>query len=305
LIVQRLSWKNSTILFKDDILEFLGMKGSISSHMSISAAMAEVAHFEGDATFAIVAWEMVSKKIRKKIDGKYVVVDEEVRSNALGIDFEMEANLSVVDLRRFAAYNVIFSANYDCEFRTFVLTAEEPEAEIYEVHDMRFAPTILKHHEKDGEAVLNDMLSKLEKGEKVNKLELAFLPMTGGKMGSLEKVLAALDIISKMAITPEQRKRLTALVLLCANKKLSAQEKAIARKEASKLSLIDRESLLEWADEELLKELKEKEEVIKVKDEALKDKDGFINFLLKKSGSSKEDYEAFLKSGNAVNTVNP
>jgi hypothetical protein len=64
------------------------------------------------------------------------------------------------------------------------------------------------------------------------------------------------------------------------------------------LSIIERESLLEWADEVLLKGLEEKEEVIKAED-------GFIDFLVKKSGSSKEDYEANLISGKAGDTLNP
>jgi hypothetical protein len=78
------------------------------------------------------------------------------------------------------------------------------------------------------------------------------------------------------------------------------QQAAVYSREAySQEGGLKRESLLEWADEELLKEIKEKEEVIKVNDEAFKDKDGSLNFLLRKSRYSREDYEAFLKSEKA------
>jgi hypothetical protein len=200
--------KDSFNLFKDDALEFLGIDGALLSETTVSAALAEVVHLDGDVTFAMVVEKKKSKKRSK--------------NKQFGIDIEMEAHLSSEDLRRFLAYNTIFMYKYGCEFKTYIITTSKPDAEKLDTSDVKFTPTVIKIFTWDGDKIFNDMVAKLEKGEKVNKLSLVYLPLTGGKTAKLEKVKQALSLIPKVADNPALLKRLASLIFLVSNKILTS-----------------------------------------------------------------------------------
>jgi hypothetical protein len=268
--------KNSFHVLKDDVAEFLGIQASSLEETSTTAAWAEIVHLSGDVAFAAVT---------------------KTKSQRLGLDIEMEANVSMDDLYRFCCYNSIYAHKYKCGFQTFIITAEKPSAEKYKTPSVAFEPTIIRLDQKDGGKARQEMLDKANKGERINKLELIWRPLTGGAGSALDKTLDALKIIDLSEQDEEIRRLLASWVILGVNKKLDKKEKAVVRKEAEKTSLITRESLLEWADEELQEKYEEIQKALAEKDNALAEKDIAI---AEKDNAIAEKDNAIAENDNAI-----
>jgi hypothetical protein len=176
---------------------------------------------------------------------------------SIGCNVELEAHVSREDMARFAAQNAFYSQKYGCDFVSVIITWNKPSLTEYKSECLNFKPRIIKLHEMDDEAVIKKLEGQARAGKKVNRVEVVFLPIIGKKMPAFEKALKACDLIALIEPNLEKRKNLASAVMLSSNKMLSNVEKGELRKKMSMSALVDKDSIMGWADQTLVKEIEE------------------------------------------------
>ncbi|MCL2016651.1 MAG: hypothetical protein FWG68_10445 [Defluviitaleaceae bacterium] len=122
-------------------------------------------------------------------------------STGKGIHFEMELDLSLDDILRFAAYNIELTRMHKVPFLTVILTLEKPTITKYETDCHKFEPIIICLKDRDADATLQNLQAELKNGELANELELIYLPLYNSKSGKtkLDLAISAVNLTSKIS----------------------------------------------------------------------------------------------------------
>jgi hypothetical protein len=205
----------------------------------------------------------------------------------------MEASVSSDDLLRFCMYNAAFRFAYKCNFTTYVLTTRRSAHSSYDTPDLKFAPNIIRLYENDCDELYSEFAEKLAGEGRINRLSLICYPFSGGSKTSFKKAMEALHILAKIEKDGKRLKHMADLIFLGVAKDISADEKRKLRRLTR--MVIDRTSILEYADEELVKErdaaLAERDAAraaLEEKDAALEEKDAALREMEIANAALKE-----------------
>jgi hypothetical protein len=147
--------KESMEIFKGGTLDFLGVEanGTIEDILS------------GEIT------ETTTKKA-------YADTVFRVSGNK-GLHLEWEASISEADMKRFACYHFDLHQKHSLNFETVIITNKPSSVEPIKTVSGSFAPKIICLKNRDAEVTIADIEGKLTKGERINLLELLYLPLYG------------------------------------------------------------------------------------------------------------------------------
>jgi hypothetical protein len=248
--------KDGFAFLREDVMDFLKLPGTmIAGATNVEVAKVDIIHFAGDLTFSLVS-------SREVVSG-----GERRMENLFGLDLEMEADVSSDDLLRFCMYNAAFRFAHKCNFTTYVLTTRRSAHSAYDTPDLKFSPNIIRLYENDCDELYREFAEKLDGDGRINRLSLICYPFSGGSKTRFKKALEALRILAEIEEDGERLKHLADLIYLGVAKDIGADEK----KELRRLTrmIIDRTSVLEYADEELVKERDAANAALREKDAAL------------------------------------
>ncbi|MCL1997246.1 MAG: hypothetical protein FWG65_00585, partial [Turicibacter sp.] len=143
-----------------------------------------------------------------------------------GVHFEMEVDLSLDDLLRFAGYNIELTRKHKVPFLTVIITLNKPKITEYVSDTISFKPIIVCLKDRDGDAAFADMAEKLEQGEPINELELVYLPLYGSKSGKTiyELLSSAIKLTAKIPQSPAKVDKLRSLLILQMGKFVNDEE---------------------------------------------------------------------------------
>ena len=143
-----------------------------------------------------------------------------------GVHFEMEIDLSLDDLLRFAGYNIDLTRKHKVPFLTVIITLNKPKITEYVSDTISFKPIIICLKDRDGDAAFTDMAEKLERGEPINELELVYLPLYGSKSGKTiyELLSSAIKLTAKIPQSPTKVDKLRSLLILQMGKFVNDEE---------------------------------------------------------------------------------
>jgi len=102
-----------------------------------------------------------------------------------GIHNEWEAQVSEDDLLRFGASNFDLCRMHKIPFTTVIITAKKPSVTKYNNPSISFNPKIICLKDRDADIVLTEIDRKIKAGEhdKINELEIIYLPLYGSLSG--------------------------------------------------------------------------------------------------------------------------
>ncbi|MDR1536416.1 MAG: hypothetical protein LBU32_00155, partial [Clostridiales bacterium] len=233
--------KDGFVFLREDVMDFLKLPGTmIAGATNVELAKVDIIHFSGDLTFSLVSSREVESGGERRME------------NLFGLDLEMEASVSSDDLLRFCMYNAAFRFAYKCNFTTYVLTTRRSAHSSYDTPDLKFAPNIIRLYENDCDELYSEFAEKLAGEGRINRLSLICYPFSGGSKTSFKKAMEALHILAKIEKDGKRLKHMADLIFLGVAKDISADEKRKLRRLTR--MVIDRTSILEYADEELVKE---------------------------------------------------
>jgi hypothetical protein len=147
-----------------------------------------------------------------------------------GHNIELESQISKVDLARFASQNAYYSERCQCDFLTYIITWKEPLLTEYNSECLIFKPKIKQLHKIDDKAAIKKLEEKAAAGERINQLEVVFLPITGTEVPPIDKAFKACDLAALAESDLEKRKKLGSAIMLASNRVLSGEEKGELRK---------------------------------------------------------------------------
>src|SRR6056297_2542726 len=158
-------FKDSFNLFKNDIADFLKVElPGIVSYLETEFAEIETNSERMDLNFTLE-------------DGSILHLEEEVE-------------VSVDDLIRFASYDLKLYNRYRDRVRTIILCIkgyEKSEAE-FNCGSLRYNSTVVDMSKKDGKKKMKELKEKIKNKEKINYLDLIFLPLMNSDQKIVELV---------------------------------------------------------------------------------------------------------------------
>ena len=163
-----LSFKKAFGLFKNKSLDFVGIKDlpPIKESINTEQVEFEVRHTYSDMVFLL--------------------------KDGTGLIIEWEADISRDDLLRFALYNLSFSRQYKVSFKTIIFTNKRAVSKSFISSTLKFKPVIINLGERNGDELLEKIKKQIDNGERINELELLYLPLynnTTGTVGGMLKKL--------------------------------------------------------------------------------------------------------------------
>ena len=146
-------------------------------------------------------------------------------STGRGVHFEMEDDVSLDDILRFAGYNIWLTRMHKIPFLTVILTVNRSKLTGYSTQGHAFNPIIICLKDRDADATLQKLQKKLEKGEPINEIELLYMPLYGSKSGkSMYEILdGAIKLTAKIPQKTTKNK-LQSLLLLQTSKFANEKE---------------------------------------------------------------------------------
>jgi len=135
-----------------------------------------------------------------------------------GYHKEWEVDIDEPDMKRFASSNIDLSRNHNMDFTTVIITAKKPRVTSYKNKSLTFTPKIIVLNERDADAVLAEMDRKIQAGEqdKINLLEIIYLPLYGSKSGKTTPDLldTAIKLTPKVVDDKQKQRKLQDLLIL-------------------------------------------------------------------------------------------
>jgi hypothetical protein len=114
------------------------------------------------------------------------------------------------------------------DFTTVIITAKKPRVTSYKNKSLTFTPKIIDLSERDADAVLVEINRKIQAGEqdKINPLELIYLPLYGSKSGKTTPVLldTAIKLAPEVVKDKQKKNKLHDLLVLLTSTFISDEE---------------------------------------------------------------------------------
>ena len=193
-------FKESILLFKDKTLAFAGLD---------LAAITEPLNPEH---IEVTAKETHRDLLFKLEDGS-------------GLHLEWQAKIEKDDLLRFLSYNVDSTRRYKTPFITVVFTKKAQRVTTYKNKSVKFFPKVINLGERDGDALLADIKSKLAAGAPVNELEFVYLPLYNSSSKTVaQRLEEVFELAPQVAKNKEQSQKLMLLASLLTDKFVSETE---------------------------------------------------------------------------------
>jgi len=197
-------FKESMEIFRGGTLEFLGLadQGIIEDILSTEITETATKKAYADKVFRV--------------------------SNNKGLHIEWEASVNISDMMRFASYNIDLSRQHDIPFWSVIITNEQPLASAvirYENPSIAFQPKMVYLKERDADASIKTIEAKLAKGEKINPLELLYLPLYHSNNKSERQLLDyAIKTTPKATDGEYEKNKLGSLLLLLMSRFMTRAE---------------------------------------------------------------------------------
>ena len=174
----------------------------------------------------ILSTEFTETTTKKSIaDKAFKVLENGVYE---GVHKEWEADISEPDMKRFASSNIDLSRNHNMDFTTVIITAKKPRVTSYKNKSLTFTPKIIDLSERDADAILVAINRKIQAGEqdKINPLELIYLPLYGSKSGKTTPILldTAIKLTPEIVKDKQKKNKLHDLLILLTSTFVSDDE---------------------------------------------------------------------------------
>ena len=153
-----------------------------------------------------------------------------------GAHAEMEVDITKPDLYRFCSYNVHSSRTHKREFITVIFTLKTPAHTCIDTECLKFTPVIVDCSQKDADAGLEELKTKIRNGEPVNELSLIYLPLFKSKsLRPVELLKEAALLVRELNAEETMKQKILALMLVVSNKVVNADELEKIWKEHGKM----------------------------------------------------------------------
>lgn len=184
--------KESMEIFKGGTLDFLGVEanGTIKDVLSNEITETTTKKAYADTVFSV--------------------------SGDKGLHLEWEVDISAADMMRFASYHFdLHQKHGGLNFETVIITNKPSTAQPVKTFSGSFSPKIISLKERDAEATIAEIEGKLSRGEKINLLELLYLPLYGNTDKTEGELLDyAVKITPKATYNKHTQEKLTSLMFL-------------------------------------------------------------------------------------------
>jgi uncharacterized ferredoxin-like protein len=194
-------FKDSFNLFKNDIADFLEVElPGIASYL--------------ETEFAEIETNL------ELLDLNFMLEDGSI------LHLEEEAEISVSDLIRFASYDLKLYNRYRDRVRTIILCIKgyTDSTAGFNCGSLGYNSTVVDMSKKDGKKKLKELKAKIENKEKINYLDLIFLPLMNSDQKIVDRVKETIELEEKLEIEQNSKNNLVALTVVLSDKFLSDKD---------------------------------------------------------------------------------
>ena len=194
-------FKDSFNLFKNDIADFLEVElPGIASYL--------------ETEFAEIETNL------ELLDLNFMLKDGSI------LHLEEEAEISVSDLIRFASYDLKLYNRYRDRVRTIVLCIKgyTDSTAGFNCGSLGYNSTVVDMSKKDGKKKLEELKAKIENKEKINYIDLIFLPLMNSDQKIVDRVKETIELEKKLEVESNFKNNLVAMTFVLSDKFLSDQE---------------------------------------------------------------------------------
>ena len=194
-------FKDSFNLFKNDIADFLEVElPGIASYL--------------ETEFAEIETNL------ELLDLNFMLKDGSI------LHLEEEAEISVSDLIRFASYDLKLYNRYRDRVRTIILCIKgyTDSTAGFNCGSLGYNSTVVDMSKKDGKKKLEELKEKIENNEKINYLDLIFLPLMNSDQKIVDRVKETIKLEEKLEIEQNSKNNLVALTVVLSDKFLSDKD---------------------------------------------------------------------------------
>ena len=194
-------FKESLDLFMSYSFDFFGLDNDIP----LESLSTEITETTTKKAFADLVFKMIS---------------------GIGRHYEWEDIIDLDDLLRFLCYNIEQSRKHKINFTTIIITNKKPRATEYVTEHITFKPIIINLSNRNADEAVQRISRQIENGEKVNLLEIIYLPLYNSPSGKtvnelLDKAIKLTPIVAK---DKNQKEKLLSLLFLLTAKHISKDE---------------------------------------------------------------------------------
>ncbi|SHN02372.1 hypothetical protein [Halanaerobium congolense] len=194
-------FKDSFNLFKNDIADFLEVElPGIASYL--------------ETEFAEIETNL------ELLDLNFMLKDGSI------LHLEEEAEISISDLIRFASYDLKLYNRYRDRVRTIILCIKgyTDSTAGFNCGSLGYNSTVVDMSKKDGKKKLEELKEKIENNEKINYLDLIFLPLMNSDQKIVDRVKETIKLEEKLEIEQNSKNNLVALTVVLSDKFLSDKD---------------------------------------------------------------------------------
>jgi len=194
-------FKDSFNLFKNDIADFLEVElPGIASYL--------------ETEFAEIETNL------ELLDLNFMLEDGSI------LHLEEEAEISVSDLIRFASYDLKLYNRYRDRVRTIILCIKgyTDSTAGFNCGSLGYNSTVVDMSKKDGKKKLEELKAKIENKEKINYIDLIFLPLMNSDQKIVDRVKETIELEKKLEVESNFKNNLVAMTFVLSDKFLSDQE---------------------------------------------------------------------------------
>ena len=194
-------FKDSFNLFKNDIADFLEVElPGIASYL--------------ETEFAEIETNL------ELLDLNFMLKDGSI------LHLEEEAEISISDLIRFASYDLKLYNRYRDRVRTIILCIKgyTDSTAGFNCGSLGYNSTVVDMSKKDGKKKLKELKAKIENKEKINYLDLIFLPLMNSDQKIVDRVKETIELEKKLEVESNLKNNLVAMTFVLSDKFLSDQE---------------------------------------------------------------------------------
>jgi hypothetical protein len=162
----------------------------------------------------------------------FTVVTKAAQINA-GCQIWLEMAVGEDAMNKFRSQSRAYLQACNCALETVIFTKGKATP------SLGFEPKIINLHDKDYTETSRRLESKAKAGEKVNLLELVFLPLIGKKSQPIAKAKKACTLILLCETDRQKRKKLASALAYASSKVLDADDQVELMERMTKFDLMD------------------------------------------------------------------
>ena len=194
-------FKDAVSMFKDKSLDFFGLPKDITI---LEPLKTETKEITVKSEFADLTFKL---------------------SNGKGLHFESEAALSEDDLFRFCEYHIDLIRTYKFDFKTVIFVKDTHKKNSLNYEMLSFNPKVINCGEYNADLILDKLKEQAVKGEKLNELEIIYLPLFKSERYKPEELLLeSIRLINAAQIENNQKRKISALAIVLSNKLVDADK---------------------------------------------------------------------------------